>query len=40
MMEESNEVEAVVDMMVPGKNQEGDQEGDRWIASEGTCRNC
>ena len=27
-MEENNEVRAIVDMMVPGKDQEGDQEGD------------
>ena len=33
-MEENNEVTAVVDMMVPGKNQEGDV----WIVSEGKCR--
>ena len=35
-MEENNEVRAVVDMRVAGK----DQEGDGWIASEGICRNC
>ena len=35
-MEENNEVRAVVDMRVPGK----DQEGDGWLASEGICRHC
>ena len=35
-MEENNEMTAVV----LGKDQEGDKEGDGWIASEGTCRNC
>ena len=39
-MEENNEVRAVVDTRVPGKDQEGDQEGDGWIASEGICRHC
>ena len=39
-MEENNEVRAVVDMIVPGQRPRGDQEGDGWIASEGTCRNC
>ena len=39
-MEEYNEVRAIVDMRVPGKVQGGDQEGDGWMASEGTCRNC
>ena len=39
-MEENNEVKAIVDVIVPGKDQEADQEGDGWIASEGTCRNC
>ena len=39
-MEENNEVRAVVDMILPEKDQEGDQEGDGWIASEGICRNC
>ena len=39
-MEENNEVRAVVDMIVPGKRQEGDQEGDGWIVSEGICRHC
>ena len=34
-MEENNKVRAIVDMMVPGK----DQERDGWIVSEGTCRN-
>ena len=34
-MEENNEVRAVVDMIVPKK----DQEGDGWMASEGTCKN-
>ena len=39
-MEEENEVRAVGDMKVPGERPRGDQEGDGWIASEGTCRNC
>ena len=39
-MEENNEVRAVVDMRVLGKNQGGDQEGDGWIATEGICRHC
>ena len=33
--EEINQVRAIVD-----NYDEGDQEGDGWIASEGTCRNC
>ena len=39
-MEENNEVRAVGDMRVPGKRPGGDQEGDGWMASEGTCRHC
>ena len=39
-VEENNEVRGGVDMIVPGKDQEGDQEGDGWIVSEGICRNC
>ena len=39
-MEENNEVRAVGDMRVPGKGQGRDQEGDGWIASEGSCRIC
>ena len=39
-MEENNEVRGNVDMIVPGKRPRGDQEGDGWIASEGTCMNC
>ena len=37
-MEENNEVRAIVDMRVTGKDQGGDQEGEGWIASEGICR--
>ena len=40
IMEENNEVRAIVDIVVPGKDQEGDQEEDGWIVSEATCRNC
>ena len=39
-MVENNEVQSIVDMMVPKKRSRGDEEGDGWIASEGTCRNC
>ena len=38
-MEENNEVRAIVDMMVPGRRPRGRARG-RWIAFEGTCRNC
>ena len=37
-MEENNEVRAVGDMRVPGKRPRGDQEGDGWMASEGSPR--
>ena len=30
--EENNEVRAVVEMIVPGKDQQRDQEGDGWVA--------
>ena len=38
-VEENKEVRATVDMIVPGKRPRGRLRG-RWIASEGTCRNC
>ena len=38
-MEENNEVRAIIDIIVPGKKPRGRPRG-RWIASEGTCRNC
>ena len=39
-MEEHNEMRAIVDMIVLGKDQKGDHGGDGWVASEGTYRNC
>ena len=40
-MEENNEMRAIVDMIWCHEEDQGaDQEGDGWIASNGTCRNC